>query len=64
MSETKPMTDIDRRAFLDELDRAPISVTDWEAKFIESTIEQKSFSRKQCEVVDSLIAKYGERIGF
>ena len=52
------------RAFLKALDSADVTVTDWEAQFIESCMDREWFSDKQREQVIRLIQKYGRRIGY
>lgn len=59
--------DKERLKFLIRLDQAEnVSVTDWEAHFIESHISKAyvEFSPKQREVVDKMIERYGSRIGW
>lgn len=52
--------------FLLALDRAAsqVEVSDWEAQFIESNLDRFSFSPKQRAVIDKLMDKYGEKIGW
>lgn len=57
----------ERLKFLIRLDQAEnVSVTDWEAKFIESHIGKAyvEFSPKQVEAIDRMIERYGSRIGW
>ena len=59
--------DKERLKFLIRLDQAEnVSVSDWEAGFIESHISKAyvEFGPKQREVVDKMIEKYGGRIGW
>jgi len=59
--------DKERLKFLIRLDQAEnVSVSDWEAKFIESHISKAfvDFSPKQREAVDKMIERYGGRIGW
>lgn len=57
------LTDERRRAFLDALDeRDDITPSDWEARFLESTIDQQSFSEKQADAIDRMIMKYDGRM--
>jgi hypothetical protein len=56
-----------RLQFLILLDRSDrVSVTDWEAKFIESHVDKVyvEFTPKQVEVIDKMIEKYAFRIGW
>ena len=54
------MTDERRRDFLDALDASDeIAPTDWECRFIESTMDMVEFSPRQREVVDAMAEKYG-----
>ena len=57
-------TDLQRREFLNVLDRASVEVTEWEARFLEDTYDAKSFSYKQRQAIDKMIEHYGEEIGF
>lgn len=63
-------TDQDRLAFLKALDWADVEVSDWEAKFLESNLARavgptgEVFSAKQREIIDGMIARYGERVKF
>ena len=50
--------------FLRKLDGSDVSLTDWEAEFVGSNIDKGTFSDRQREAMDSMIAKYGERIKF
>lgn len=53
------------KAFLQQLDDADnVTVTDWEAKFIESGLSHEFYSAKQREIILRLMEKYGQRIGF
>lgn len=55
-------TDLDRREFLDALDADPnITVNDWEAQFIESTIARQTFSPAQRVAIDKMMTKYDVR---
>lgn len=59
--------DKERLKFLCRLDLSDsVSVTDWEASFIESHIGEAhvDFSPKQREAIDRMIEKYGARIGW
>jgi len=59
------MTKDDRyAAFLLALDRADVEVTSWEAGFIDSNLDRFNFSPKQRVLIEKLIEKYGERIGW
>lgn len=59
------MTKDDTRVnFLLALDRADISVTGWEAGFLDSCLGQFSFSKAQGDSIDRMMAKYADRIGF
>jgi len=61
---TRSFSDAERRAFLNHLDSAPIDVTEWEARFIEDTFDRTGLSYKQRQIVDGMIERYGEEIGF
>jgi hypothetical protein len=54
------------RRFLKKLDDAAdtLSVSDWEATFIESNLSREHFSPKQREKVMDMMEKYGKRIGW
>lgn len=54
------------RRFLKMLDDAAhtVSVTDWEAQFIESNLSREHFSPRQREKVMGMIEKYGKKIGW
>jgi len=59
--------DSERLKFLIRLDNAEnVTVSDWEASFIESHIGKAyaSFSPKQREAIDKMIGKYGRHIGW
>ncbi len=51
-------------AFLLALDRSDVTVSDWEAGFIESNLDRFSFSPKQRAMIEKMMDKYAERIGF
>lgn len=57
-------TDRDRRDFLKKLDEADVNVTDFEAKFISSNLLTDQFSPKQREVINQMMTRYGQRIGW
>ena len=50
------------RRFLKALDNSDLTVTDWEAKFIENNMEAESFSPRQRESIEEMLTKYGNRI--
>lgn len=50
------------RAFLDALDGADITVTDWEANFIEGCMDLVTFTGKQPKVIHNMIDSYGHKI--
>lgn len=51
------------RDFLKMLDDSDaVSVSDWEAGFIESNLSREHFSAKQREIVMKLMDRYGKRI--
>ena len=50
------------RDFLKRLDEADVTVSDWEAGFIESNLTREHFSEKQREIVLKLMEKYSRRI--
>jgi hypothetical protein len=52
------------RNFLKMLDESDMTVSDWEAGFIESNLSREHFSPKQREITVKLIEKYGQRIGY
>jgi len=60
--------DAQRLAFLRKLDEAVdrVSVTDWEAEFIESHLSKgvPDFSPKQRAVIDKMVERYGKQIGW
>ena len=61
----QPYGDGDRGKFLRVLDCATeIDLTEWELDFLGNRLGQMSFTPKQRAVIDELIDKYGERIGF
>lgn len=61
---SKPDDSAALRDFLKQLDNADVTVTDWEAQFIESNLSRDFFSAKQREIVMKLMDKYGQRIGY
>ena len=63
MSDDTAITNKERREFLNDLDNSHrVEVTDWEAEFLESTMEQRSFSPKQRVVIDRMIDKYDRHL--
>jgi len=52
------------RKFLKLLDGADVTVSDWEAQFIESNLTRDHFSPKQREIVLKFMERYGKRIGY
>ena len=52
------------RKFLKMLDGADVTVSDWEAQFIESNLTRDHFSPKQREIVMKFMERYGKRIGY
>lgn len=53
------------RDFLKKLDASDdVSVSDWEAEFIESNLTRDHFSPKQREQVMKMMERYGRRIGY
>ena len=59
------MTNDDRyAAFLLALDRSEVTVSDWEAGFIEINLDRFGFSPKQRAMIEKMMDKYAERIGF
>ena len=52
------------RKFLKMLDGADVTVSDWEAQFIESNLTREHFSVKQREIVMKFMERYGKRIGY
>lgn len=62
---SKPDESVAFRDFLKKLDESEdVTVTDWEAQFIESNLTRDNFSGKQREIVMKLMDKYGRRIGY
>lgn len=63
---TPELTDEARRAFLDALDDAYLTVTvsEWESDFLESTYDVTAFSPAQRGVIARLIARYGSRVNW
>lgn len=61
----KPDDSEELRRFLKLLDDSEaVTVSDWEAQFIESNLSRDHFSPKQREIVMKLMEKYGQRIGW
>ena len=57
------LTDSDRVRFLHDLDKSErVEVTDWEAKFIESNLDQEMFSPKQREIIDRMMRQYDQKL--
>ncbi len=54
--------DDSRRAFLQMLDGASLEVTDWEAKFIESCMNQRNYTPRQREKIDQMRKEYEHRL--
>ena len=54
------MDDEKRRSFLDSLDKADITVSDREARFLDWTIDREVFTPRQRKAIDRMIEKYGE----
>ena len=61
---SKPDDSAELCKFLKMLDGADVTVTDWEAQFIESNLTREHFSEKQREITMKLMEKYGKRIGY
>lgn len=62
---SKPDDNAALRDFLKKLDDSDkVTVSDWEAQFIESNLTRDFFSAKQREIVMKLMDKYGTRIGY
>jgi len=62
---SKPDDNAALRDFLKKLDNSDeVTVSDWEAQFIESNLTRDFFSGKQREIVMKLMDKYGKRIGY
>ena len=62
---SKPDDSDELRKFLKMLDVSDnVSVSDWEATFIESNLTRDFFSAKQREITMKLMEKYGKRIGY
>ena len=57
------MDDGRRREFLAALDDSEaVEVRKWEAGFIESNLDTIRFTAKQRDVIDGMIAEYGDRV--
>jgi hypothetical protein len=57
------ITDSKRREFLDALDASDdIDVSDWEAKFLDSTLFDTSFTDAQRDAIDRMILRYRKRL--
>ena len=57
------MDDIRRREFLDALDDSDkVEVNEWEAGFINNTIDCEMFSPSQRQVIDNLVKRYGNKV--
>lgn len=62
---SKPDDSAELCKFLKMLDASDdVSVSDWEAQFIESNLTREHFSVKQREITMKLMEKYGRRIGY
>ena len=62
---SKPDDNAALRDFLKKLDNSDeVTVSDWEAQFIESNLTRDFVSGKQREIVMKLMDKYGKRIGY
>lgn len=62
---TTDYTQIDLRDFLHSLDNSKISITDWEAEFLDSMFGwDRDFSPKQCMAIERMIEKYAEQINW
>lgn len=48
--------------FLLALDRAKVTLTAWEAGFVDSCLGQFSFSRKQAASIDRMMGKYADKV--
>jgi len=59
------MTDEKRRSFLDAVDDSDvIEMTPYEAKFLNNNTNRQTFTPKQCNVIDQMMARYGSRLSF
>ena len=59
MAAGAPPIDADNiQDFLQALDMSDVEVSDWEARFIESSLGRTSFSDKQMVVIRKLMTKY------
>lgn len=56
------MDDDARADFLRKLDASDVSVSDWEADFIESNLQSRMFSPKQRALIEILRDKYEDRL--
>ena len=54
----KSYTHTELLEILAEVDECDAEVSDWEAKFIESNLEARSFTRKQKDIILKLKRKY------
>jgi hypothetical protein len=53
------LTDADRVWFLKDLDNSAwVEVSDWEANFIESNLDETRFTPNQRKIIDQMIQKY------
>lgn len=53
------ITNKDAREFLAWLDNSDHTVTDWEARFIESNLDRTEFTASQKRVIQDLLNEYG-----
>lgn len=63
-TSTRSLTEADLRAFLKQLDNAEVDVTQWEAMFVGNCMDLDRFTAAQRNVVERLVSKYGDRIGW
>lgn len=62
-SVSQEAMDFLRHEFLNDLDLSmKVSVSDWEASFIDSNMRRKSFSLKQREIIDKMRKKYEDKL--
>lgn len=64
MTTTTGLSEADLRDFLRKLDEAEVEVTQWEAPFVGNCMDLDRFTPAQRNVIERLIAKYGDRIGW
>lgn len=62
------MNNEERLDFIRALDSSGVDVSDWEAQFIESTLQRAErydvlhFTPAQCDAIDKMVEKYEDKI--